>query len=237
MLDIDKVAGGSINVICGSVFYSKKLDMQKMSEAVNELFRLNDALRIRLVQNGSTVLQKIIEFEDNNIEIIRVSNESQAHEYASNQARIPFDINKALCEIKLIEGENFCGILYKLHHIIADAWTLSLLATQFNQIMDSQPVEAFSYTERIKAESKYLSSARYLKDRDFYIEQFANNSEPVLFSEKKVVNICTERKTFTFSENYIKSIQRFSKEKSVSTAVLFLTVLSVLFSKTSHCFG
>lgn len=234
MLDIEKIVGGSINVICGSVFYSKKLDMQKMAEAANELFRINDALRIRLVQNGSTVSQQITEFEKSDIEIIPVADKTQAHKYAEKQARIPFDMNKALCEIKLMEGEDFCFILYKLHHIIADAWTLSLIATQFNQIMSSQHTEAFSYADRVEADSKYLSSKRYLKDRDFYIQQFSANSEPVLFSEKNSETLSAARKTFTFSEDYVKSIQLFSKNNSISAALFFLSVISVLFSKSHN---
>ena len=234
MLDIEKVVGGSINVICGSVFYSKKLDIQKMAEAANELFKINDALRIRLVQDGTIVHQQIAEFKKSNIEVVRVKNKEHAHEYAKKQAQIPFDMSKSLCEIKIIEGDTFCFILYKLHHIIADAWTLSLIATQFNRIMNSQPAEAFSYADIIEADSKYLLSKRYLKDRDFYIQQFSDNSEPVLFSEKNVETLSADRKTFTFSKDSVKSIQLFSKNNSISTALFFLSVISVLFSKTHN---
>ena len=234
MLDIEKVVGGSIGVICGSVFYNKKLDINLMEQAANELFRLNDALRIRIVQQGTEIVQQITEFEKRNIEVIRVANKNEAKDYAQKQAYIPFDMNESLCEIKLINGDDFCGVLYKLHHIISDAWTLSLLATQFNQIITAQPVEAFSYKMQVEADNKYLKSKRYLKDKEFYIEQFSANSEPVLFSEKNVDSLCATRKTFAFSSEKVKAIQQFTKDNLVSMAVFFLSVVSVYYSRTHN---
>ena len=43
--DMEKYVGGSISVICGCFLMPVLYDVEVLKNAVNELFRLNDALR------------------------------------------------------------------------------------------------------------------------------------------------------------------------------------------------
>ena len=46
--DMEKFAGGAIAVICGSMLIRGKKDLSEIKQAVNEIYRINDALRIRI---------------------------------------------------------------------------------------------------------------------------------------------------------------------------------------------
>lgn len=55
--DMEKYAGGSINVICGVMLTEQEKAVPAMEAAVNEIFRLNDALRLRITENGKEATQ------------------------------------------------------------------------------------------------------------------------------------------------------------------------------------
>ena len=48
--DMEKYAGGCIAVICGSMLIEGNKDQAELTAAVNELYRLNTALRTRITE-------------------------------------------------------------------------------------------------------------------------------------------------------------------------------------------
>ncbi len=234
MYDIEKIIGGSVNVICGSVVFDKSYDIEKMSEAVNELYRINDALRIRLVSDGGKISQYVDDFSLKDIETVSFTDKQQFHDFAQAQAYEPLDIYGSLCEIKILSSPYFSGILYKLHHIIADAWTLALLASQFNRILNGKDVVAYSYKEYMEEDGTYLISKRYLKDKEFYIDRFKKCSEPVYISEKNVKTNSAKRITFSLNKATSSSIYGFTENKQVSPATFFLTAISVYLNRIKN---
>ena len=58
---MEKIAGGSISNICGSILVSADASVEKIQKAVNELYRLNDALRIRISEKNGQPYQYITE--------------------------------------------------------------------------------------------------------------------------------------------------------------------------------
>lgn len=232
--NVEKVVGGPVNVICGSVIFDKVYDIDKMCYAVNELYKINDILRTRIICNGSELSQQVIDYRYKKVEILHFSEKANVHEFAERDAQIPIDIYGSLCEIKIISSKSFSGILYKLHHIISDAWTLSLLANQFNNILNDENVVAYSYEEHIKAEESYCLSNRYTKDRAFYIEQFNKLNEPVLMNENSIKGAPAKRLSFSLNKEFVELINRFVESTDTSLANFFLTTLSVYFSRIKN---
>ena len=48
--EMEKFAGGSVSVICGSILINGNKDVPLLQKAINELYRLNDALRISVAE-------------------------------------------------------------------------------------------------------------------------------------------------------------------------------------------
>ena len=230
--DMEKFSGGAISVICGSMIYHCRKDIPEMKKAVNELFRLNDALRIRVSESDGTAFQYVEDFQEKEIEVLSFKDKAELDDYANTYAKEPIDIFGSLCEIKLIELDEGCGLICKLHHLIGDAWTLSLIGSQFNKLLNGEAPECYSYCDYISAEEKYINGKRYVKDSEFFVEQFKKCDEVTFINEKQAKSMLTDRKTFVIDKNKTKAITEYAQRNNSSVFTLLLTALSVYINRT-----
>ena len=121
---MEKYAGGSIAIICGSMLIEGDRDQTALSKAVNELYRLNDGLRTRLTETDTGVTQSVIEYAEREIKTLHFESKDELDCYASKYAKDPFDLYGDLCEISSVLLPGHYGLLVKFHHIIGDAWTI-----------------------------------------------------------------------------------------------------------------
>ena len=92
--DMEKFAGGSIAVICGSMLAPGKRGISELQRAVNEVYRLNNALRIRIIEDAAGTRQSIMEYEERKIEVLRFEDKAELDAYAEKYAKgmgIPFN--------------------------------------------------------------------------------------------------------------------------------------------------
>lgn len=89
-----------------------------------------------------------------------------------------------MIKIVLIPGK--IGLLAKLHHIISDAWTLSLIATQFNELIKGDGVQAFSYLDYIKEENEYVAGKRYQKIGITFSLSLPNATNPHFYRRSRL---------------------------------------------------
>lgn len=234
MLDIEKIVGGSINVIYGTVIFDTVLNVDEMKKAVNEIYRINPILRTLLVSVDGYTEQFVEDYSPRDIEVIEFLSKEEVHKYANENAQIPFDMNGSLCSLKIFISKDFCGVAYKLHHIISDGWTLSLIASHFDSLVHGNDVTSYSYEEHISNEDKYLQSNRYEKDKTFFIEQFEKCSEPTFFSDKQCTDLRGRRRSYTLTTGQVDLIKEFTTQNNISISTLFLSALSIYFNKTRN---
>ena len=158
--DMEKFTGGSIAIVCGSMLIQTDKSVDEMKKAVNELYRLNDALRIRVAEGNGQPYQHITEYKEQDVEVLSFDSKEELNTYASEYAKEPLDFYGSLCDIKIVVLPDKKGVLAKLHHFISDAWTLSLIGTQFNKILNGEEVQVYSYADYVTAEEKYIKSKR-----------------------------------------------------------------------------
>ena len=230
--EMEKFHGGAISVVAGSMLISGKIDSVKISNAVNQLLKNNDVLRTRIIEKGNNATQEVVNFKEQDFEILEFQTEDEFKNYAKEKAGEPLILTGSLCDIKIIVLPEKFGIFARLHHIISDAWTLSLMGTQFNKIMCCEAFEAFSYTGYIEAEESYTNSKRYEKDKEFFIEQFKKCDEATFLNEKQTSTLKAERKTFVISKEKAEIIRVFAKNNSTSEFLLFLNALSSYINRT-----
>lgn len=229
--DMEKFAGGVIAVICGSMLVNGKKDLSKIKKAVNELYRLNTALRIRIVENNGEISQTVSDYAEQDFNVIYFDNKAKLDAYAEDHAKTPLDFYGDLCEINIVTLPEQYGLLIKLHHIIGDAWALSLLGTQFNKLMNGEEVEAFSYTDYIESENIYIQNKRYEKDKAFFVEQFKKCDEVTYLSEKQSDSLNAYRKTFVIGKEQTSIINTYAQQKSTSAFMLFTAALATYMNR------
>ncbi len=230
--EMEKFHGGAISVVAGSMLINGKSSLESIKSAVNQLFKSNDVLRTRIIEKGNNATQEVVDFKEQDFEILKFQTEDEFKNYAKEKAREPINLIGSLCDIKIIVLPEKYGLFARLHHIISDAWTLSLMGTQFNKIMCGEPFEAFSYNEYIEAEESYTNSKRYKKDKEFFIEQFKKCDEATFLNEKQTSTLKAERKTFVISKDKVEIIRTFAKNNNTSEFLLFLNALSSYINRT-----
>lgn len=230
--EMEKFYGGAISVVAGSILIDGKTDSVKINNAVNQLLKNNEVLRTRILEKDNNATQEVVAFKEQEFEILEFQTEDEFKNYAKTKAREPLDLTGSLCDIKIIVLPEKYGLFARLHHIISDAWTLSLMGTQFNKIMCGEAFEAFSYCDCIETEESYTNSKRYEKDKEFFIEQFKKCDEATFLNEKQISTLNAERKTFVISKDKAEIIRAFAKNNSTSEFILFLNALSSYVNRT-----
>lgn len=86
--DMEKFHGGSISVICGSIVTQTEYPATVLTAAVNELYRLNDALRIRISETDSGPMQEIEEYARREVKVLRFESKAELDAYANQYAKV-----------------------------------------------------------------------------------------------------------------------------------------------------
>ena len=143
--DMEKFSGGTIAVICASIICTGNKDITELKNAVKEIYNINAALRTRIIETDGQITQTILEFIEPNIEILHFTDKTEMEHFTADYAKIPLDFYGNLCEFKLALLPGHYALIAKLHHIIGDAWALSLIASQFCEILDGKTPVAYDY--------------------------------------------------------------------------------------------
>ena len=229
--DMEKFAGGAIAIICGSMLVNGRKDLSEIKKAVNGLYGLNPGLRIRISETDGKVSQEICDYAEQEFKMLCFKNKAELDAYAGDYARKPLDLYGNLCEINIVSLPQRYGLLIKLHHIIGDAWTLSLLGTQFCKLMNGEVVEAYSYADYVEGENGYLQSKRYEKDKAFFLEQFKKCDEVTYLSDRQSNSFKAFRKTFVIAKDQTRRINAYARRQGTSAFVLFTTALAAYMNR------
>lgn len=228
---MEKYAGGSISNVCGSIVIKGEKDISVLTNAVNELYRLNDALRIRITETNGVPLQVVTDYKEQKINVLHFVDKEELDSYAENYAQEPIDFYGELCEFNVILLDDGYGLLIKLNHIICDAWTISMIGTQFYGILNGKTPETYSYIDYIPSEKNYIESARYKKDKAYYIEQYNKCEEITYLTDKKCNHFTSNRKTIEIDKSQTTKIIEYVKENNTSIFMFFMTVLGTYMNR------
>ncbi len=229
--DMEKFAGGSIATVCGSIIIKGKKDIETLSDAVNELYRFNDALRIKIIEEDGIPYQIITEYKEQEINVLRFKDKVELNNYAEKYAKEPMDFYGSLCDANIIVLEDSYGILVKLHHIISDAWTLSLIGNQFNALLNGEIPEVYSYFDYATSENEYIEGKRYQKDKAYFIDNFKKCDEVTYLSDRQSKSAVTNRKTFVVDKNITSKIVKYAGCQNTSVFMVLMTAVAVYINR------
>ena len=229
--DMERFAGGSVAVICTSVLRKGQGDERALQSAVNHLFRCNDALRTRIHVNGPDITQYVTDPLEQPSEVLHFSDTAELSAYAESYAKTAIGLSGPLCEIKILVLPDRYGLLVKIHHIVADAWTMALLATQFNMLMDGKTPQCYSYQSYCEKEAAYQNSKRHLADKQFFLDQTEQCDTPVFIRDQRVGSLLSKRETFVIPAQDAVRIRDFSNQVNCSVFSLFATALAAYISR------
>lgn len=212
----------------------KEIHYDVLEQAINQTVKNHDAHRIRFMKQGNEVYQYIENYVPFDVSKVTVQNIEELEEYIKG---ITFDIY-ASTPIEFIMFENlsgFGGFCCILHHLIGDAWSLSLILEEtlktYNKLMHAEvdyTPRVSSYKAFIDAEQKYLISEKYQKDKAFWEEKFLEPAEIYTFKNQETT-FETDSKRISFElPEHLKS---FCTQNKISVFSFFYAVISIYFSR------
>lgn len=236
--------GSNINNIAG-VFYIKgdEFKYEVHNKVLNQLIKQNDAMRIRIITKNGEPYQYIEDFKEQKIDVINMSlsTEKEFNVYIKNEMIKPIDVvNEKSYDFKIIKMPNMkTCIFFKFHHIIADAWGVIQVATQYSKIYEAlfnkidYEIEIPSYLEYINSEKEYINSEKYENDKLFWENYLKGIKDSVGIKSitKKTLNK-SGRYNVKINKKLNSNINKFCKENKISVYNLFMTILAIYLHRT-----
>ena len=229
--DAEKYIGGSISVMCGIMTVQRFCPVAHVVSAIREIYRTNDVLNLRLDESGDEPLLYMTDPETQEIPIVRVDDPAALEELGRKTATTPLDLRGSLCVLSAIEFPGGYGMLLHVHHLLGDAWSMSLICNQLNEILEGKTSTRFSYTEFADAEAAYFNSKRGARDRAYFLNSFDAHSDVVCFSDKDADDYGAAIQRLTIPAETRAALASFAERVEITESALWLGLFALFFAK------
>lgn len=232
-----------VSNIAGTLSINEKVNVDILEQAINIFIKKNDSLRINLFGSGRAIKQIIKDYSHIKVKKVILSDNYSLNDLENDVISKHFTLlNSDLYQFVIFKNQDGTGgFIANLHHIISDAWTMSILIDQivsfYSSLLKNESIDVddnqYSYVDFINDEQKYLVSSKCEKSKIFWEEQFENLNFSYL-SEDYSNSYDALRKKVTFSEQDSKRIKAFCDEHKISLFVLFMSALSIYLAKINN---
>lgn len=234
----------NINNIVGYLKIDKNADFNALNKAFNYFVMKNDSFKTKIILEDSSPKQYFDDFVYEDIEIIDLKDETQLLEFEASfpMQQVPI-WDHFLFLTKLLRFPNGSGILVlTAHHLIADAWTMSLVLEEIYQnylhIIAQEEIDLTpnpSYLDFIKSQNIYMTSDKFDKDKAFWEEQFKTLPNVVSFKKNMKVSIHADRKVYSFDKSLVNQINEFCTENNISDYIFLFSIFNIYFRNIFNC--
>jgi amino acid adenylation domain-containing protein/thioester reductase-like protein len=134
------------------------------------------------------------------------------------------------------------GILFCASHLIADAWTFSLIAKQayeyYQQLLcNTDPkISNLSYLDIVQSQFTYLNSEKYKLDEVFWNEMYPlpPTPSPIKIALSSEVSPVSGRYTTTLTPEFSQAAQAFCRQHNFSPAIIFEAAVCAYLSRINE---
>ncbi|MCV9927841.1 amino acid adenylation domain-containing protein [Flavobacterium sp. LS1R49] len=226
-----------------------KINETLLEKAFQQVILRHEALRTIFKKNQKEEIQQYIlsneetEFKLHTLALQHFSVE-QLHNQIKEEYQKVFDLEKDLLLsatlLKSSEEEHI--LVFVLHHIIGDGWSLQLLTREvmlvYNSLASAQAIELPELSIQYKDYSEWLNgklvSPEYIAKLEYWKQQFQTKS-PVLDliqGKRPAVKTYNGRiHNHEFSKHFLGELNAFAKEHQMTLFMLLMGGLNGLFSK------
>lgn len=234
-----KYENSSLFNIGGTVTIAGNINITALRQAISNIILQNSALNLRLIEKDNNIYQYIsdnicvVNFIDFSIE----DNPREVFEqWSDQQARTPFKMVDSplyyFCIFKVTD--NNMGYFIKLHHIIADGWSIQLLTNQITKEYESI-IELSDGNTKVSTVAERPSYIRHIQNEESEIKKMdkAKNYWSRMYSPMPILSpVCCKDlsgKRLSFIPNDIiqNKIEQYIHKYniSVNTFLIFLYIL------------
>ncbi|MDQ8188503.1 amino acid adenylation domain-containing protein [Pelagicoccus sp. SDUM812002] len=233
LFEAEQYLGSSVHILGGVVEIRAKIDIKRLCKAINIVIASADALRIQLRQVKGLVQQSIEEHDNRIIEFEDLKGRADSYERFQEKSHKVFCEPFALYDAPLYRfiiyriNDKHYAYLIKLHHIIADGWSVELLTKNITQQYEaltnrtsSTLVPLGSFLGYLDSEHAYFASDEKEADKLFWVEQV--KKAVVKPKCDIVVNPKGNRRFYVLDVDWARRLKVFEQKYKISTLIVFV---------------
>jgi acyl carrier protein len=229
------------------------LDVTALEQALGEIVRRHEALRttfeavkgqpVQIIAPEAEVVLTRVDLGD----LEAAEREAVVHELSAAEARRPFDLSRDLllrvALLRLAEEEHV--LLFTVHHIVSDGWSMGVLIKEFTTLYEAYsegrpsplPPLAVQYADYALWQREWLSGEVLERQLDYWKRQLAGAhgavSLPANRARHEAQNDEGAVQLFSLPEDAGRALKAFSRRHN---ATLFMTLLAAL-KTLLYCYG
>ena len=232
----------TISNISGTLLIKDSVDFELLEQAIFLFIEKNIATHLHFKIVDGIPYQYPAKFTPKKLKIYSVKSKEELKKLEEDFVKIKFELsNSPLFKFNLVRlPDNSGGFNVTMHHIISDAWSMSLLIDQivafYSELKKGRTVENdnnYSYIDYIQTEDKYLNSQKFKKDEEFWKEYFDKMPTLTSFSSQNMPVSSQEAKRLIFPLEKSSEIYEFCKKNNISVFTFFMAIYSIYLYKIS----
>ncbi|MCJ8273066.1 MAG: condensation domain-containing protein, partial [Psychrosphaera sp.] len=219
-------------------------------QAFARIVERHEPLRTVFIDSSNGVQQLIretVEFKINRIDVTNLADVEQA---VQQDARLPFDLaNDIMLRIGVIRLSKGEGVmLFNMHHIASDGWSMGLLANEFTRqyqaISNNQPNPfeplAIQYADYALWQRDFLSGDKLESQLTYWTEQLDGlaqvHSLPLDHARPKIQTFNGKQASFEVDKLTLAKLENIALDNKATLFMLLHGAFSVLLSRhaSSH---
>lgn len=239
--------GLPISNIGGAATFDGNVDYEVLEKAVNIYLEHNEVLRIRLHEEDGEAYQYVQKYEYEQIPFFDFSDEADPEtafrEWADQKLSEVFELyhNKlyyiAIFKITGSKG----GYFGNLFHAVCDGWSINMFTKEIAQIYskllnhETIPEIKHTYMDYLELEERYLNSEKFLKNKEFWMDQF--KTLPEIIKTKRYLPKPGDsvykggRNVHELSIELSSAIRDFAKKYQVTINTIFVSAFLIYLYK------
>ncbi len=229
------------------------VDFRMLEKALLTLVEQHESLRTNFIQNNDTVFQIVHDPQNHRFKLHEVDpgpvDDLQAvlQRIANNEAWHVFDLeNESLFRsIYVKTGNASCALLFCLHHIIADGWSLDKLLVQLQTLYNELSVGHIVHPESLLVQYKDFAAWQNQQingqeigvHKKYWLDRFSGEI-PVLelptdFPRRKMKSYVGEPIRYRIEAPLTQAIKHYANKENASLFMVLLGAVKVLLFKYS----
>jgi len=232
----------------GATRLEGRLNLEALERSVNEIVRRHEVLRTRIEVEAGAPVQVIESWRPRMLEVEDLSRlgmeerEEEARRIAKEEARTGFDLRRGpLMRVKVLRlAEEEHVVLFTMHHIVSDAWSLGVLVREicalygaFSQGQGSPlPELEIQYADYAYWQRQYLTGAVLEKHLTYWKQQLGGTLPslelPVDHPRPSIPSYRGATVSFSLSAALSKSLKSLSRQEGVTMFMLTLAAFKTL---------
>lgn len=233
-------SGTNINSIGGYILIKEKVDLKLLEKAANIYIEKNEITNYQFDLKDGNPIQYLKDYAPFKLKPVPLDSTYALDKLTTKIVDEPFKIiNSNLYKFKLFTlPDGTGGIIAVFHHLIADAWSLSLFISEFidiyyNLLKGNNEFNSYpAYSEYISSCESYENSSRFTKDKNYWDSVFASNPTLTYISKKRDIASSNSNRTIcSFEDSFYTKILEYCKNHKCSVYTFFMAIFSIYLAK------